>query len=448
MAEPSDSKVELKVGAHVLVQLGSELVTDVEQAILECVKNAYDADAPGCLIEVETGETGVMEETGPINIYRGFDRPSESVSVEFVDEHDDVLDEQASKKLKNASVTRKLSYTGRISIEDKGDGIASEDLQDSWLAISRSAKRGKEGTRKNKTKKGRTPLGDKGLGRLGSMKLGDILRIETATSVSSEISVAQFRWTDCETARTVDEIPVFLDEIANTEKFKGTRISILGLKDIAEWKRKNRALEISGRLAQLISPFESTSTFPVGFRLDGDEQSLVSMTEEALGQAVSQFEFRWQDDDADPATKILVATARFRKRLFMPTRGREGMERANRVFGYDNGAGFAEELAKARKLKAYRDKKFDVDGAWYIELTRIFQWSDLEGDRGEATVDPGAFSGALYFFHLDKLGEINDEESPAPGKQNAVGLGVSKNLIRNMSGVSILRDGFRVRTPR
>jgi hypothetical protein len=36
---------QLKVGAHVLVQLGAELVTDVEQAILECVKNAYDADS-------------------------------------------------------------------------------------------------------------------------------------------------------------------------------------------------------------------------------------------------------------------------------------------------------------------------------------------------------------------------------------------------------------------
>jgi hypothetical protein len=47
---------ELKVGAHVLVQLGSELVTDVEQAILECVKNAYDADSPGCLIDIDTRE--------------------------------------------------------------------------------------------------------------------------------------------------------------------------------------------------------------------------------------------------------------------------------------------------------------------------------------------------------------------------------------------------------
>lgn len=31
----SSDDVQLKVGAHVLVQLGAELVTDVEQAILE-----------------------------------------------------------------------------------------------------------------------------------------------------------------------------------------------------------------------------------------------------------------------------------------------------------------------------------------------------------------------------------------------------------------------------
>lgn len=58
MADAADHSAELKVGAHVLVQLGSELVTDVEQAILECVKNAYDADAPGCKIDIDTREEG------------------------------------------------------------------------------------------------------------------------------------------------------------------------------------------------------------------------------------------------------------------------------------------------------------------------------------------------------------------------------------------------------
>ena len=58
MENVNDHSAELRVGAHVLVQLGSELVTDVEQAILECVKNAYDADSPGCLIDIDTREVG------------------------------------------------------------------------------------------------------------------------------------------------------------------------------------------------------------------------------------------------------------------------------------------------------------------------------------------------------------------------------------------------------
>ena len=39
-----DPEAHIKVGAHVLTQLGRELVTDVEQALLECVKNAYAPD--------------------------------------------------------------------------------------------------------------------------------------------------------------------------------------------------------------------------------------------------------------------------------------------------------------------------------------------------------------------------------------------------------------------
>ena len=98
-----------------------------------------------------------------------------------------------------------------------------------WLVISRSSKRGEHGVQKSKTAKGRTPLGDKGLGRLGSMKLGDILRIETATAPTASLATAQFRWADCELARTVDEIPVFVEEVANTEKFKGdTRVGTRG----------------------------------------------------------------------------------------------------------------------------------------------------------------------------------------------------------------------------
>jgi signal transduction histidine kinase len=437
MPTDSDQPAELKVGAHVLVQLGSELVTDVEQAILECVKNAYDADAPGCLIDIDTRETGAEVETGSAAKLRAFDRPFETVTVELLDQAGRPL-AKAGKINDADTIQRKLNYTGRITIEDKGDGLSPDQLRTSWLVISRSSKRGIPGARKAKTSKGRTPLGDKGLGRLGSMKLGDILRIETSTAVSSPIAVAQFRWADCESAKTVDEIPVFLSELPNSKKFKGTRVSVLGLRDLAEWRRKDRIIEITRSLARLISPFEATSTFPVGVKLDGVDHSLVSVTEEVLKRAIADFQFKWEQDPNNPQKRVLVAEARFRKRLFTSTRSNKALRRTAVAFEHDGGVGFAESLHTNGRLKAYKEKTIDLDGSWFITLKRTFQWSDMQLDSGAAIIDPGPLHGAFYFFHLDDPG---DPDEPA-----AAGLGVDRNLIRGMAGIAILRDGFRVRS--
>lgn len=443
MAATDDHNAELKVGAHVLVQLGSELVTDVEQAILECVKNAYDADAPGCRIDIDTREVGSRREVGTVNKYWGFDSPTESVTVEMLGKEGQPL--AIRPDTGDVEIIRKLNYIGRITIEDKGDGLEPSQLRSSWLVISRSSKRSMAGGQKSKTRKGRTPLGDKGLGRLGSMKLGDILRIETATSTSAALAVAEFRWADCEAARTVDQIPVFIDFLPNDTHFKGTRVSVLGLRDLPEWRRKDRIAEITRSLARLISPFEATSTFPVGITLDGNDQSLVSVTDELLKRAVAEFEFCWKDDEADPSKRILVATARFRKRLFTSERSRKNRERTAAVFGKDRGAGFAESLKSYGRLKPYREKNIDLDGAWFVELKRTFQWSDMQLDTGATLVDPGPLSGAFYFFHLDNLG-AEDEDNADIDAPAAAGIGIDRQLLKEMTGISILRDGFRVRS--
>jgi len=443
MVEAADQEAELKVGAHVLVQLGSELVTDVEQAILECVKNAYDADAPGCKIDIDTREAGSMLEPGTVDKYWGFNSPTETVTVEMLDKDGRPL--AARPDAGDVEIIRRLNYRGRITIEDKGDGLNPEQLRSSWLVISRSSKRSAAGSQKSKTKKGRTPLGDKGLGRLGSMKLGDVLRIETATSETIPLAVAEFRWADCEVARTIDEIPVFIGSVPNHSRFKGTRVSVLGLRDLPEWRRKDRIAEITRSLARLISPFEATSTFPVGITLDGDDQSLVSVTDELLKRAVAEFIFEWKDDEADSGRRILQATARFRRSLFTSERSQKNRLRTAAVFGQDQGAGFADSLKSYGRLKPYREKIVDLAGAWFVELKRTFHWSDMQLDTGAALVDPGPFSGAFYFFHLDKLGpedgDIADVDAAA-----AAGIGIDRQLLKDMTGISILRDGFRVRS--
>lgn len=430
----SSSDPQLKVGAHVLVQLGSELVTDVEQAILECVKNAYDADSPGCLIEIETREQNLLVETGTAEKLKRFSEPSESVEVTICDVNGKELSDLASVS-GSKKIQRHLACTGRITIEDHGEGMSPDRLQSSWLVISQSTKRSDGGGPKEKTKGGRTPLGDKGVGRLGSMKLGDVLRVESSTNAQDPVYSAQFRWADCDVASTVDEIPVFLDKSDNVKGFKGTKVSVLGLNDIAEWRRKDRVYDLTRSLAKLVSPFEAKSTFPVKVMLDGVDLSLVRITDETLSQAIAEFHFRWEDADK----KILIAEARFKRRLFASTRTAKLKERTALVFGTDNGAAFAEFLPTHNRMKGYiPDLKVDVDGQWFVEAKQKFAWKDIVPNFGSPLDDPGPFTGSFYFFHFD-----NSDDSDGSA---ASGMGIDKDLIKSMSGISILRDGFRVRS--
>jgi signal transduction histidine kinase len=426
----------LKVSAHVLVQLGSELVTDVEQALLECVKNAYDADAPGCKIEIDTREIGEIKETSTAGALRRFAAPAESVAVAMYDANGNRLDGSGAHQrlAPDAIVERHLHYTGRVTIEDSGTGLSPEKIAGSWLVISGSSKRSETFGPKTKTFKGRTPLGDKGLGRLGSMKLGDILIVESAVSTDAPLASARFRWSDCIGAATVDEVPVFTEVRPNSEKFKGTRVKVLGLKDMPEWRRKDRIFEISKSLARLVSPFEVTSTFPVVIQLDGAEQSLESVTNQVLDQAVAKFTFDWKRTEDDKS--ILVARAAFKKRLFTASRSEKQREKTDLVFGSDDGQAYLDSISSFSRTKGYRRLPAEKD--WFLVLEREYSWTDMLLDNGTVIADPGPFKGAFYFFNLD----LRDR----PDESAVTGFSVEAKLIKDMAGISLLRDGFRVRS--
>lgn len=427
MSNEAEAKPQIRVGAHVLIQLGSELVTDVEQAILECVKNAYDADAPGCVIEVDTHETGERTEVASEQSLAPFLQPSETVRAELL-----VPDNASAPPGSKQLATRKLNYQGRITIEDRGQGIAEEGVTESWLVVSGSRKRSLIGP-KAKTKLGRTPLGDKGLGRLGTMKLGDILLLESSTGPGDDIHTAQFRWSDCTAAATIDQIPVALRNEPNPAGFKGTKVSVLGLRDIEQWRSPQRGERIARSLAKLISPFEVTSTFPVKVIVDGVPHSLDMVTNELLKRAVAEFEFDW--GPAEPnGPNVLQCTARLRKRLLTSERSEQQRERTDRIFKQDGGKAFVEHLKSKKRLKGYNRYLLDPDGQWFAELERTIDGlAPSKTDVDDTVVDPGPFKGAFYFFNLD------------PERNDAIGAD-DRTLVREMSGIAILRDGFLVRS--
>lgn len=433
MDNDTQSNPQLRVGAHVLVQLGRELVTDPEQAILEIVKNAYDADSKDCKIEVDTRITGTLEHTSLASILSKFNEATDTVGVELSTPQ--VQRNQQAGSPADKMLSRKLTYTGRICIRDQGNGLSAKAVRDSWLVVSNSIKRVAKGMPKPKTACGRTPLGDKGLGRLGTMRLGDILLLRSAQEGSPIVNTAWFRWKDCDGAETLDTIPVQVDEEPNTEGLKGTEVIVLGLNDIAEWRDESRASEIAFSIAAIVSPFESIKTFPVSVRIDGKSYDMEQVTSELLAQAVSSFDFKFEKDVEQDDDYHLAAKASFRQSVFTASAKAESVDRARSVFSKDHGAQFLAWLKGSKKLnKKYDSLEIAPNGDWIIEIDDKTPFSKIIKGNKPVIGNPGQFSGALHYFNFARSG-------PA-----AAGIGATSARLKRVGGVAILRDGFRVRS--
>ena len=210
-------KGEFKINPHVIKQLGSELVSDSVTAIMELIKNSYDADADYVKVTINT---------------------------------EDVLQDE------------KLFYPGKegyILIEDNGVGMNEDTIRDSWLVISYSKKRAVNGV-KQKTQKNRTPLGDKGLGRLSTQRLASVCEIFSKTEKDVYIH-AGFEWASFDNAVDLESVEVKMDN-QPFELNRGTKLVLTGLEDRSSWFGDNLE-KFKAQISQLISPYQENKPFKV-----------------------------------------------------------------------------------------------------------------------------------------------------------------------------------------
>lgn len=433
LSQAPESGPKLRVGAHVLTQLGRELVTDIEQAMLELVKNAYDADSPDCSIVIDPDAKGSLEQQGARRRLEPFLEDAENVHAASQE-----LQGRENAHKPTDIIVRRLEYTGSIVITDRGVGLSKQDVLDSWLVVSNSIKRGGKGERKPATPKGRIPLGDKGLGRLGTMRLGDVLLVRSAQKGSDQVHSAWFRWKDCEGAQTLDRIPVELLSEPNSEGLTGTQVCVYGLNDIGEWSNPERAKNLSYSIASIVSPFEAVETFPVSVRIGGQGYDLEEITNDLLKQAVSTFAFEYriaEDGDGE-----LSLTARFRKSLFTSTTSPDKLAVAQRILDNDEGRAFFDYLSGgygpngepgSKNLKKYDDVRISPGGSYVIELNATIPFSKIVKGNRSSIADPGAFNGAFHYFNFNTHGSHHTA--------------ATREKMKRMKGIAILRDGFRVR---
>ena len=113
-------ELSFKTNARHIGQLGRELVTDFVTALVELIKNAYDADAASARISIQDTKNGL----------------------------------------------------GQIIVADCGSGMTAEDFENKWMVIGTSNKLSDP-----YTPKGRKKAGKKGIGRFSVERLAERVTI-------------------------------------------------------------------------------------------------------------------------------------------------------------------------------------------------------------------------------------------------------------------------------
>lgn len=211
-----EKQLSFKSRARLMPQIGDQLIKNESIALLELVKNAYDADAPNVWVEMWD-----------------VDKPK----------------------------------AGKIVVRDNGDGMDLFTIENSWMEIGTDNKKNllEEYIASNKKSAlGRLPMGEKGIGRFGVHKLGNKITLVTRMQGKKEV-VVKIDWTIFEKFDYLEQVPITVIE-REPEYFvgdqKGTYIEITDLKNV--WTR-GKLRDVYRSVMSLQSPFESIQSFKVDF---------------------------------------------------------------------------------------------------------------------------------------------------------------------------------------
>lgn len=375
--------VRFDINPHIVRQLGGELVPDDITALMELVKNAYDADSPYVRININTKES-------------------------YGDE--------------------KLKYPnnkGYIIIEDGGFGMNETVILKSWLTISYSQKRADENNVKPKTPLGRTPLGDKGLGRLSTQRLADCCEIFTCTDDSIEKLHVAFDWREFDKADQLSKVPVFFDRIP-TSQSKGTKLILTNLHRPSTWEGDELAA-LKGQLSQLISPFVENRPFQVYMTVNGESINIVQEFADLINVSLANYSFTFDG-------KVLEISGTIKAPKLIGNNA-ESKDNYRVYIESDNGKKFANYfLAKKNDSTCF----IPTDGGILAFKKRLSILSDVPGLKilDGKKCDPGSFHGNIYDFSLNNNKEGDESIFNSFSEYKA--------FIKSQTGIKIYRDGFSV----
>lgn len=232
-AKGKPSTIPFKFHPRVFAALGADLVTSDVVAVIELVKNAYDAFATRVDVRFSTGKDG---------------QPM-------------------------------------LEIEDNGSGMSRKVIEDVWCLVATPFR--EDETKARRGRDARRVTGAKGLGRLSAARLGRQLEMLTKTG-DGECWQVELAWADLSLAATLDDcaVQVRTGDAEELKEESGTRLRILGLN--TDWREadaktpEKKIDELEEGLSRLNPPFERVDNFQVFLTRPGRDSQPVEISRSDL----------------------------------------------------------------------------------------------------------------------------------------------------------------------
>jgi len=198
--------------ARIIKLLGDELITNEVIAMVELVKNSYDADATEVKITLEN--------------------------------------------------VRDLE-SGRIVIRDNGIGMNLDTILNAWLQPGTDVK--KKNREKNERSRifHRPILGEKGVGRFAAQKLGSLITLTTRSKEDKLETSVEVNWKEFEKDKLLSEIPVRWIRIEPKTFRENQTGTSLEIRFLAKPWTKEMVSNLAQKLVSLQSPFREERDFEI-----------------------------------------------------------------------------------------------------------------------------------------------------------------------------------------
>jgi signal transduction histidine kinase len=186
-------------GRHIIT-IGRDLIKDKYAAIVELVKNAYDADSPNCKISLLPFEKGII---------KGI----------------------------------------KVIVKDEGHGMNFETVTDKWMVPSTDDK-----LKREISPNGRIMQGKKGIGRYSASIIGDDLVLQTIDE-TGDLTTLYLIWEHFQNAQYLSDVDVLIENFETKQK-SGTEIIIVGDENhLNDWNIK-QIQTLKFELKKLIPPID------------------------------------------------------------------------------------------------------------------------------------------------------------------------------------------------